>query len=313
MKIVFMGTPEFAVPSLRLLAQHHDVVAVFCQPDRPKGRGNKMQPCPVKEAALELGIPVHQPKRIRMKKWVSLLEGLELDLAVVAAFGQILSQKVLDIPKQGCVNVHASLLPRWRGASPIHYAIKERDAQAGVAIMKMELALDAGPVYSIAASDVHEGMGRFQLEKELAELGAHLLVDTIPKLAEIKPSQQDSSLVTYAPIIEKDFGYVDPTSQTADEIAASIRAFEGWPGVYCLFRGLKLKLVSATSDPHQSPTEPGTLAAASKKELWLSCAHGSCLKLVEVQVPGKKAMPAAAFINGYQPQQGEALGPITAA
>lgn len=307
MKIVFMGTPDFAVPSLKALAEHHEVVAVFCQPDRPKGRGKKLQACPVKEAALELGIPVHQPKRIRVRKWVNLLRELAPDLGVVAAFGQILSQKVLDVPALGCVNVHASILPRWRGASPIHYAIKEGDAQAGVAIMKMVLELDAGPSYSMASMDIDHTTTRSTLEPQLAQMGADLLVETIPNLEDTEPVPQDEALVTYAPIIGKDFGYVDPATQTAEEIDRSIRAFEGWPATYCGFRDQKLKLARATVDPNGPGGNPGTLSGVTKKALWLACAEGTCLRLQEVQVPGKKIMPVAAFINGYQPKEGEQL------
>lgn len=307
MKVVFMGTPEFAVPSLQALIPDHEVLAVFCQPDRPKGRGNKLAPCPVKEVALAHGLPVHQPQRIRAANWAQLLEELAPDVAVVAAFGQILSQRLLDAPRLGCVNVHASLLPRWRGASPIHYAIKEGDAEAGVSIMKMELALDAGPVYAMEAFPLDPRIGRIELEQRLADLGAQLLRRTLPQLAALEPRPQDPADVTFAPIIAKHFGHVDPTQESANAIARSIRAFEGWPGVHCGFRGQKLKLVQAHVVSPAPDAAAGTLVLTGKSDLVLVCAQGSALSLDKLQLPGKNEMPAAAFINGYRPQTGETL------
>lgn len=306
MKVVFMGTPEFAVPSLQALIAHHEVLAVFCQPDRPKGRGNKLTPCPVKEVALAHGLPVHQPTRIRTAAWAQLLEELAADVAVVAAYGQILSQRLLDAPRLGSVNVHASLLPRWRGASPIHYAIKEGDAQAGVSIMRMELALDAGPVYATAGFPLDDQIGRVALESRLATLGAQLLIDTLPHLEQATPEPQDPTGVTFAPIIAKHFGHVDPVAESAQAIARAIRAFELWPGVHCGFRDLKLKLVEASLAPGPAG-EPGTLVQVGKSELILACAEGTALRLEKLQVAGKNEMPAAAFINGYRPLLGERL------
>ncbi len=307
MKVVFMGTPEFAVPSLQALIPDHDVLAVFCQPDRPKGRGNKLVPCPVKEVALAHGLPVHQPERIRTTRWARLLEELAPDVAVVAAFGQILSQRLLDAPRLGCVNVHASLLPRWRGASPIHYAIKEGDAEAGVAIMKMELALDAGPVYAMEGFPLESHLGRSELEQRLAHLGAQLLRRTLPQLATLEPRPQDPAGVTFAPIIAKHFGHVDPAQETAAAIARAILAFEGWPGVHCGFRNQKLKLVQAHPISSVFEAQAGTLVLHGKSDLVLVCAQGTALALDQLQLPGKNEMPAAAFINGYRPQTGERL------
>ncbi len=306
MKVVFMGTPEFAVPSLQALIANHDVVAVFCQPDRPKGRGNKLTPCPVKEVALAHGLPVYQPTRIRAANWARLLEELAADVAVVAAFGQILSQRLLDAPRLGSINVHASLLPRWRGASPIHYAIKEGDAEAGVSIMRMELALDAGPVYARAGFPLDDRIGRVALESRLADLGAQLLLETLPRFEQATPEPQDPAGVTFAPIIAKHFGHLDPAQEPAQAIDRAIRAFEVWPGVHCAFRDLKLKLVEARVVAGPSG-EPGTLVHVGKSELVLACAQGSALRLEKLQIPGKNEMPAAAFINGYRPQPGERL------
>lgn len=300
-----MGTPDFAVPSLRALAAHHEVVAVFCQPDRPKGRGNKLAACPVKLAAEALGIAVHQPERIRTAQWRELLEELNADVAVVAAFGQILSQRLLDTPRLGCINVHASLLPRWRGASPIHFAIKAGDARAGVSIMKMALALDAGPVYRMDGFDLDDTITRSALEQRLADLGARLVLETLPELEYALPVAQDEAKVTFAPIIAKDFGNVDPVLDSAEEISRAIRAFEGWPGVYCSFRGLKLKLAQARVVPLPKPGPSGSLVLVGKHELILACAGGSALSLEALQLPGKNQVPVDAFINGHHPMPGE--------
>ncbi len=305
MRTVFMGTPEFAVPSLKALAAVHEVVGVFCQPDRPKGRSRKPVPCPVKEAALELGLPIYQPKRVRMKKWVAILQELEPDVICVAAFGQILSQKVLDIPPMGCVNVHASLLPRWRGASPIHHALKCGDAETGVGIMKMVLELDAGPVYAEASLPIDGSTRRPQLETALAHLGARLLVDTLPKLAELTPVPQDSERVSYAPIISKDFGYVNWNEQTARGIFNLHRAYEGWPAIWCGYKGQNLKLVKVTplEETHDSPA--GTIIDVTRKRLTVACAEQTVLQIDEVQPTGKKVQPIHAFINAHKPAAGE--------
>lgn len=302
-----MGTPDFAVPSLERLAQHHEVTAVYCQPDKPRGRSRKLLPCPVKEKAVALGIPVFQPKRIRAKKWVALLQEQAPDLIVVAAFGQILSQKVLDVPRLTCVNVHASILPRWRGASPIHHAILTGDAETGVAIMKMELALDAGPVYSEARVPLTTETRRPALEADLAQLGADLLVDTIPKLEGTTPTQQDETLVTFAPIIGKDFGYMDPTTQSADAIARAVRAYEGWPSVVMRFRDQPVKIHTAKASPAEEAVTAGNIARVTKKTLHLACAENTWLQIDEIQPTGKKSQPIHAFINGYRPTPEESF------
>lgn len=307
MKVVYMGTPDFAVPALKALAVEHEVQAVFCQPDRPKGRGKKLQACPVKEAALELDIPVHQPKRVRVRKWQNILKELAPDVIVVAAFGQILSQKILDIPRLGCVNIHASILPRWRGASPIHLAIASGDAETGVAIMKMELELDAGPVYAERRLPITSDTRRLALEADLARIGAEALLETLPNLESITPIQQDEALVTYAPIIGKEFGYVDPLTWTAQRIDRAIRAYEGWPCVYVMFREQPLKIVKAHVIESATDAAPGTLSEVTRKRMILACAEGTQLVLEEVQPPGKKAQPVHAYINGHHPKVGEAM------
>ncbi|CAM2068759.1 methionyl-tRNA formyltransferase [Sulfidibacter corallicola] len=310
-----MGTPEFAVPALRQLNETHEVQAVFCQPDRPKGRSKRPVPCPVKAAALELGLPVHQPKRVRARKWVSILTDLAPDLIVVAAFGQILPQSVLDIPTIDCINIHASLLPRWRGASPIHHAILAGDAKTGVGIMRVELALDAGPVYSEGEIAIDDDTTREQLEVDLAQLGADLLIETIPKIPETEPRQQNEDEVTYAPIIEKSMGYLDFARATAREVFNGVRAFSGWPGSYCRFADQPLKLVKVrplddSARLEGAAAEPGTLVEVTKKKMVVACAEGTRLEILELQPSGKKVMPAHAFINGHKTKVGDRLEPM---
>lgn len=304
---IYMGTPDFAVPALRQLHQHTTIKAVFCQPDKPKGRSKKLQPPPVKVAAQELGLEVHQPKRIRAKKWCALIEELAPDIIVVAAFGQILPRRILDAARIDCINIHASLLPRWRGASPIHHAIAAGDVETGVGIMRMEEALDAGPVYAESAIPI-ASQGRIALEEKLAQLGADLLIETLPKLESITPTPQREDAVTYAPIIDKHFGYCDPASENATQIWRKVRAYEAWPSVTFSFRDQPLKLHSAQPIPDQTSDQPsGTLVRLSKKVLALVCAEGSLLRLQEVQPAGKKPMAAAAFMNGVRLEEGETL------
>lgn len=304
---IYMGTPEFAVPALRQLHQHAEITAVFCQPDKPVGRSRKLQPPPVKVAAQALGLTVHQPRRIRAKKWCSLIEELAPDLIVVAAFGQILPQRILDVPRIDCINIHASLLPRWRGASPIHHAIAAGDAETGVGIMRMELELDAGPVYRERAIPV-AGLGRLALEKQLSELGANLLIECLPDLERLTPEPQDASAVTFAPIIEKHFGYCDPLKQNATQIWRLVRAYENWPSVVFSFRDQPLKVhLSQPLSDQKSEVKPGSLLRLSKKVLALVCAEGSVLRLLEVQPAGKKPIAAAAFMNGVRLAEDERL------
>lgn len=302
-----MGTPDFAIPSLRALAARHQVVGVFCQPDRPKGRSKQPVPCPVKQAAAELGLQVHQPRRIKGRQGRQLLADLRPDLIVVAAFGQLLSQEILDLPSGGCLNVHASLLPRWRGASPIHFAMKSGDRETGISIMRMELALDAGPVYSRRSCAIEPEMSRVDLEEKLAKMGAELLMETIDALPSLVPQPQVDAEATYAPIITREMAYARPAEQTAEEIANQVRAFAGWPDVYLRFRGHPLKILQARVRPERAAAAPGMLESVSKKSLILACAQGTSLDLLLLQPAGKKPQPATAFINGYRPQPGERL------
>jgi len=310
-RLVFMGTPQFAVPSLEaLINSHWEVVGVYCQPDRPKGRSRKPQPCPVKVAAQANSIPVFQPDRIKARRWRQHLESLAPDLVIVAAFGQILSQRILDIPPLGCINVHASLLPRWRGASPIHAAIAAGDRETGVGIMKMTRGLDEGPVYASKATAIDDRTGRLELETRLADLGAGLLLDTIAKLPEIDPIPQDDTLATYAPIIKKAMGYGDVEKQSALTLSRLVRAFQDWPNIILAFRGQPVKILEAAHMPEVTELKPGQIHLIGRKQLILGCANQSALSLDRIQPAGKKAMTAEAFINGYRPGEDERFSAV---
>lgn len=305
MNIVFMGTPQFSVPTLqRLIDSTHQVAAVFCQPDRAKGRSHKPVACPVKETAQAHGIPVFQPERIRKRPGPQIVIDLKPDVIVVAAFGHILSQKILDTPPSGCVNVHASLLPRWRGASPIHHALLAGDTHTGVSIMRMVRELDAGPIYMQERTAIPPSESRPHLEDRLASLGADLLMRTLDQLDRLQPVAQDSELATFAPMITKQMGHCD-FSMSAAHICNMVRAFEDWPGVRCGFRGhiLRLLQVRDVACPHAAKT--GEIIRCVKGELVVATGHNSGLSLLKVQPAGKKAMDIGAFINGFQPTLGE--------
>lgn len=310
MRVIFMGTPQFAVPSLQaLLVNNFEVVAVYCQPDRPKGRSGKLQACPVKLAALQAGIEVFQPDRLRAKTVRLQLESQQPDLVVVAAYGQILSQKILDIPKWGCLNVHASLLPRWRGASPIHAAIAAGDEQTGVGIMKMTKGLDEGPVYQSKAIEIPPKKGRLALERQLADLGANLLIDTIAKLPQLTATPQQTDQASYAPIIKKSMGYCQFSQQTASQLEHLMRAFEEWPQMQCGFRDKTVKLIAGQQHPSPSSLPPGSFLPLGKKNFGIVCAQGTVLQIEMLQVAGKKPMDPPAFLNGYRPEAGESFTP----
>jgi len=312
MRIVFMGTPEFAVPSLQALIESPwEVVGVFCQPDRPKGRSKTPQPCPVKQRAILAKIPVFQPERLRGKESRRSLEALAPDVIVVAAYGQILSQKILDLPRWGCINVHASLLPRWRGASPIHAALAAGDPETGVCIMQMTRGLDEGPVLSSFRHPIVPGMGRIELENLLAKGGARLIVETLSHIESLVPVPQDSSLVTYAPIIQKGMGNCQFEIQTAETLVRLAAAFEGWPQLMCQFRDISLKLLDVRIGSGPANLPAGQILITLPKDLAVACADGSWLQVHQLQPAGKKPMDAAAFINGYRPAADERMQSLT--
>ncbi|HUH89209.1 MAG TPA: methionyl-tRNA formyltransferase [Lysobacter sp.] len=299
MRIVFAGTPEFAVPSLRAAAQRNEVVAVYTQPDRPAGRGRGLTPSPVKREAVARGIEVVQPENFKSAASREALAALKPDLLVVVAYGLILPQSVLDIPTQGCWNVHASLLPRWRGAAPIQRAIQANDTRTGVCLMKMERGLDTGPVVLSLALDIGSEETGGQLHDRLAALGAQVLADGLGLLrAGIRPipQPQPEDGVTYAHKLDKAEARLD-WSRPALELANKVRAFNPWPMAEAQVAGERLRLHSAVALPLSHDAEPGTLLAAGRDGLDVACGEGA-LRIRVLQRDGGKAITAADYLNG---------------
>lgn len=296
-RLVFMGSPEFALPTLRLLAAGaYPVVGVITQPDRPAGRGRALSPPPVKNLALQLGLPVIQPERLKDPSAIAQLQDWAPDLIVVAAFGQILRPAVLDLPRWGCLNVHASLLPRWRGAAPIQAAILHGDPQTGVTIMRMDSGVDTGPLLSQRATAIGEDENAGSLGARLAILGAELLLETLPGYlrGELQPEPQEDALATYAPMLKKEAGRLD-FNQPAGPLARRVRAFNPWPGSFTTWQGQPLKILRAhaahtTALPAGSRTTLDGLPAIS--------ANPGLLVLDEVQPAGKRAMLGEVFLRG---------------
>ncbi len=290
-----MGTPEFSVPSLRALANTFPVVGVVTQPDRPAGRGRQLVAPPVKVAALELGIPVIQPTRLREPEAMQQLQTWAPDAIVVAAFGQILKPAVLDLPQFGCINVHASLLPRHRGAAPISAAILAGDDETGVTIMRMDVGLDTVPMFTKRAVPISDADTTATLTDRLAQVGAELLLDTLPGIlsGSIAPTPQDSSLATYAPQLKKEDGRLDFTD-TAEALARRVRALSPWPGAYCLWQGQPLKVLEAR--PISGRGLQGTVSGGLDGPA-IACADGQLL-LIKIQPAGKRPMSALDFARG---------------
>jgi methionyl-tRNA formyltransferase len=299
--IVFMGSPDFALPTLRTLADHYPIAGVVTQPDRPKGRGQSLTPPPVKELALELDLPVIQPRRLREPDAMEQLQIWQPDLIVVAAFGQILKPDVLDLPRFGCVNVHASLLPRWRGATPIQAAILNGDDQTGVTIMRMDPGVDTGPTLSQREVPILADNTAISLSERLADLGAELLIETLPSYLEgaLVPQPQDESLATYAPMLKKEDGLLDFT-QPAAYLARRVRAFNPWPGAFTLWHGQILKICRAhpSSIQHSMVTNPTPGVPLIHQSLPAFMTGDGLLVLDEVQPAGKKPMPGKVFLSG---------------
>jgi methionyl-tRNA formyltransferase len=313
MRIIFMGSPEFALPTLRrLIASEHEVVAVYTQPDRPTGRGRKVAPPPVKTLALEHGIPVHQPKSISRPENVERLRTLAPDLGVVAAYGQILKQPVLDVPRLGILNVHASLLPRWRGAAPIPAAILAGDAETGATIMRIVLALDAGPMLAAVRVPIAPDDTTGTLTPKVAEAGASLLMDVLPRYerGEIAPEPQDDALSTYAPQIKKSDALIRWDRDEVETIERQVRAYNPWPTAFSYLDGQPLRIVEAEALSGPGVREPGTIMMADGG--FAVSARGGVIAVRKVQPSGGKIMPAAAYLNGHRDIIGKRLTPTSA-
>ena len=310
MKIVYMGTPDFAVPPLKALcAAGHDVVLAVTKPDRAKDRGKKLQSCPVKLAALELGIKVETPERLKgNEEFLKALSDAAPDIIVVAAYGKILPKAVLELPRLGCVNIHASLLPAYRGSAPIHRAVIDGCDKTGVTIMCMEEGLDTGDMLAQAETVIGEKTTA-QLHEELAELGAKLIVETLPRIADGSAvrTPQDDSLSSYAPMVFKEEGIID-FSKSARQICCLVRGFNSWPTASTLLDGQVMK-VHMAKEGRTAPTgkAPGTVISCGKRGIEVSCGDGSVL-LTNIQMPGKKAMDAAAYLLGNKIEIGTVLG-----
>jgi methionyl-tRNA formyltransferase len=310
-RVIFMGTPNFAVPALKKLHRAYQVVAVVTQPDRRGGRGRKLIASPVKQAAEAMNLPVLQPKTLRAPEVVEQLRAMTPDVIIVAAFGQILRANVLTLPPRGCLNIHASLLPRWRGAAPIAAAIRAGDTETGITLMKMDEGLDTGPMLAKRAIPITAQDTTASLTETLAHLGAELLAETLPGwlAGNITPTPQDDSLATLAPRIKKEEGLID-WGQSAIEIERHIRAFDPWPGAYTNWQGQPLKVLSAEVSTHAGQggdsLKPGTVFSSGKA---VAVATGqSALILHHIQLAGKRAISAADFINGNPALIGDKLG-----
>jgi methionyl-tRNA formyltransferase len=303
-----MGTPDFAVPSLQTLIETQNVVGVVTQPDKPAGRGNQLRPSPVKIIAQEAGIPVYQPKSLKSEEAAVPLREWQPDVIVVAAFGQILRPHVLDLPPHGCLNVHASLLPRWRGASPIQHALLAGDAETGVCLMRMEAGLDTGPVYVCEATAIMGDDTAVTLHDRLSHMGAKLLGQHLNDILsdKIAATPQDDALSTYAPMIKKEDGLVN-WGKTAVELDRHIRAMTPWPGAYTTWQGNGLKILRAGVVDGRLPAgSPGETMNVNGRVLVLTSAGG--IQLQELQLAGKKAMNIADFLRGHPDFIGSELG-----
>lgn len=306
MRIVFMGTPEFAVPSLKALCENgYEVVGVFTQPDRPRGRGNKVAFSPVKQLAVERGIPVFQPQRIR-RDGVEDLKALAPDLCVTAAFGQILSQEILDIPRLGTVNVHASLLPRHRGSAPINWAILQGDETVGVTTMMTDRGIDTGDMLLRAEAPRIPGETAGEMTLRMAELGAKLLMDTLRQLeaGTLVRIPQDHARMTYDPMLTKEMGVIDWT-QDASAIVNRIHGLNPWPGCSTAIPGGRLKLLRA--ETAQGTGVPGEIVAADPKAGLTIAAGSGAVSITQLQAPGGKPMHAKDYLRGHPMTVGSVL------
>ncbi len=309
MRVVFLGTPEFAVPSLeRLVAAGHDVLLALTQPDRPLGRGLREGMSPVKRAALRLGLPVAQPERVRRPDSVEMLRALAPDAMVVVGYGQIIPQSVIDIPPHGIVNVHSSLLPKYRGAAPAQWAIVNGETRTGVTTMRIDAGLDTGDILLARETEIGPEETAVELNARLSLLGADLLLETLDGLAAgaIAPRKQDSSQATLAPILKKEDGLID-WRRSAESIHNLVRGMQPWPGAFTTFRGQTLRIWRTRLAPGSEPRPLGSGSFLRLNPLTVACGAGA-LELIEVQLEGRRRMSAADFANGQRIAELNILG-----
>lgn len=308
-RTIFFGTPDIAVPALRALHESTEVVAVVCQPDKPAGRDPTPQPPPTKRVALELGIPVHQPSRVKTPDFAAWVREQRADAAVVLAYGRILTREVLDTPRLGCLNLHASLLPRYRGAAPIQWCIVNGETETGICLMQMDEGIDTGPVLATRRILIGPDETADLLTARMAELAAEVVrIDVMDAIAgKLAPVPQDHSASTYAPILTKEHGRVDWT-KSARALRDQVRGFHPWPGAYTTVRGKTFKILEARvlDEPGMSGA-PGTVLEAPRGRLWIACGDG-VLAVERGQLEGKKALPADELLRGRAVQFGEVLG-----
>ena len=311
MRIVFMGTPDFAVGSLAALAEcgKYEIVGVVTQPDRPKGRGNKMLMTPVKEYAISKGYEVYQPQKVKTPEFVQILRDMQPDLSVVAAFGQFLSQEILSMPKYGCINVHASLLPKYRGAAPIQYAIIKGESESGVTIMQMDIGMDTGAMLDKVVVPIGANTTMGELHDELKVKGAELLLTVIEKIeaGTVVAEPQNNDEATYATLLDRSMERIVWT-KSAQEVHNLIRGFNPAPSTFTkLPNGKSLKIWCSRMTDKNTTAAPGTVIELSKHSFFVACGSG-VLEITEVQPESKKRMPAQVFINGRGVQVGDILG-----
>lgn len=304
-----MGTPESAVPSLRrLITDGHEIVEVWTQPDRPAGRGNKLHPSPVKEFAVEHNLSVHQPLKIRTPEAKQRFTSNQADAVIVVAYGRILPPEFLVAHQHGCINLHFSLLPRYRGAAPVNWAIVEGERETGVTTMRIVEELDAGPVLLQRATEIGESETAPELMTRLAEIGADLLSETVRGIESIDPKPQRKEDVTFAPILKREDGLID-WSADSYTIARRVRGFQPWPGAFTTFRSHRLIIREATPEwIEQLRFSPGQIIEARGDRLLVACGDGTALRIFELQPEDSRRMTARDFLNGAHVQVGEMLG-----
>lgn len=310
MKIVFMGTPAFAVPSLKACIKHHEVLAVFTQPDKPKGRGKKMAMSEIKTTALEYDIPVYQPVKLKEVASVECLKSLMPDVIVVVAYGQILSQEILDIPKFGCVNVHGSLLPKYRGAAPIQWAVAKGEKETGITTMLMDKGIDTGDMLLKTSLEIPSHATALDMEVALSEVGADLLVQTLEGLenGSVTPIPQDHSAFTYAEILSKEMANIDWT-MPAKTIESRIRGFNPWPVTFTHYQNEVLKIFKAEVIEGLNQGSTGEIIDVDKKSFTVQTGSGA-LRVLEIQLGSQKRMTTQAFLLGRTLEKGIVLSQI---
>ena len=309
MKIAFMGTPDFSVACLKALVEsEHEIVGVFCQPDKPVGRKQIMTPPDVKVEALKHDLKIFQPVSLRNGKGVEILEEIKPDLVVVVAYGKILPKEFLDYPKYGCINVHASILPKYRGASPIHFAVLNGDEITGVTVQQMDEGVDTGDILRIETVSIGINDTTEYMYEVLAPLGAKAMLDTIDLIekGQLEPVKQDEALATHVGLLSREISNID-WNCSAFEIHNKVRGLYSWPGASTMLSGKTLKLHSTVLSDKKGHNIPGEVVEASDK-LIVACGDNCCIEITELQLEGKKRMPSGAFLNGYKLEKGTVLG-----